>query len=32
MFGTGDGHKWLLSGGDFRENRRSEKPYFPSGE
>ena len=24
IFGTGDGHKLLLSGGDFRENRRSE--------
>jgi len=24
IFYTGDGHKWLLSGGDFRENRRSE--------
>jgi len=31
IFGTGDDHKWLLSGGDFRENRRSDKSYFPLG-
>ena len=28
IFGTGDGHKWLLSGGDFRENRRSESHSY----